>query len=95
MAFLVIGDMEQTPEYLHPLTEYLRARELLRQGETVAAAEAIEQAFGSEEPSSFLRQNVDTALDEKSPAGNVLIDGIYGEMKWIQRQTAAPRKRQS
>jgi len=81
------------PEYLHPLLEYLKARELHRQGETDEAAKALERAFDSEEPNPFLRQNLDIALDEKRPAGGVVLDGIYGEMKWIQRKTATPRKR--
>ena len=85
--------MEQAPEYLRPLAEYLRARELFRQGEAVAGAEAVERAFGSEHPNLFLRGNLDIALDEKSPAGSVLLDGIYGEMKWVQRKTAMPRRR--
>ena len=81
------------PEYLRPLSEYLRARELYRQGEPVAAAEAIERAFGSEETNGFLRRNLDAALDETSPAGKVVLDGIYGETKWRQRKTASPRRR--
>jgi hypothetical protein len=81
------------PEYLHPLLEYLKAKEFHRQGETDEATKALERAFGSEDPNPFLRQNLDIALDEERPAGNVVLDGIYGEMKWIQRQIATPRKR--
>ena len=84
--------MQISPEYLYPLTDYLQARELRRQGKTEVAAQALERAFGSNEPNSFLRQNLDKALDESKPAGSVVLDGIYGEMKWIQRQTAKPRK---
>jgi hypothetical protein len=84
--------MEQQPEYLRPLSLYLRARELHREGETGEAAKALERAFGSEEANPFLRQNLDIALDESRPAGSVVLDGIYGEMKWIQRQIATPRK---
>ena len=80
------------PEYLHPLLEYLKARELHHRGETDEAARALERAFDSEEPNPFLRQNIDIALDEKRPAGGVVLDGIYGEMKWIQLKTATPRK---
>jgi len=81
------------PEYLHPLLEYLKAKEFHRQGETDEATKALERAFGSEDSNPFLRQNLDIALDESRPAGSVVLDGIYGEMKWIQRQTATPRKR--
>jgi|GEM_PF-2633397 len=84
--------MEQ-PEYLRPLNQYLRARELLQQGELPAAAKTLEQAFGSEEPNLFLRHNLEVALNEASPAGQAVLDGIYGEMKWVQRKTAIPRKR--
>jgi len=80
-------------EYLHPLLDYLKAKEFHRQGETDEATKALERAFGSEEPNPFLRQNLDIALDESRPAGSVVLDGIYGEMKWIQRKTATPRKR--
>ena len=79
-------------EYLHPLLEYLKARELHHRGETDEAVRALERAFGSEEPNPFLRQNLDIALDESKPASSVVLDGIYGEMKWIQRKTAMPRK---
>ena len=80
------------PEYLHPLLEYLKAKEFHRQGETDEATKALERAFGGGEPNPFLRQNLAIALDESKAAGNVVLDGIYGEMKWIQRQTATPRK---
>ena len=80
------------PGYLHPLLEYLKAKEFHRQGETGEAAKALERAFGSGEPNPFLRQNLGVALDESRPAGSVVLDGIYGEMKWIQRQTAIPGK---
>ena len=86
------SEMEQQPEYLRPLSLYLRARELRRKGEKEEAAKAVEQAFGSEEANPFLRQNLDIALDESKPTGSVVLDGIYGEMKWIQRQTATPKK---
>ena len=79
-------------KYLYPLTEYLKARELTRQGINEGAAQAIEHAFSSDEPNAFIRNNLDTALDESKPAGTVLLDGIYAEMKWIQRKTATPRK---
>ena len=82
------------PEYLHPLLDYLKAKEFHRQGETDEATKALERAFGNEDPNPFLRQNLDIALDESKAAGNVVLDGIYGEMKWIQRQTATPRKSQ-
>jgi hypothetical protein len=82
------------PEYLHPLLDYLKAKEFHRQGETDEATKALERAFGSEDPNPFLRQNLDIALDKSKTAGNVVLDGIYGEMKWIQRQTATPRKSQ-
>jgi hypothetical protein len=82
----------QEPAYLGPLQGYLKARDLLREGEEVAAAEALEGAFGAEEPNSFLRRNLEIALDEKEPAGLVVIDGIYGEMKWRQRRSAKPRR---
>ena len=84
---------EGKPEYLHPLADYISARERFQQGEMEEAAKAIERAFGSEEANPFLRRNVDIALDESCPAGVVVLDGIYGEMKWIQRKTATPRKR--
>jgi len=84
---------EVKPEYLQPLADYLRAREHFRQGEKEESARAIEQAFGSEGPNPFLRRNLDIALDVTHPAGIVVLDGIYGEMKWIQRKTATPRKR--
>ena len=80
------------PEYLQPLADYLRARERFQQGEKAESARAIEQAFGSEGPNPFLRRNLDIALDVTHPAGIVVLDGIYGEMKWIQRKTATPRK---
>ena len=83
--------MEQ--KYLQPLTDYITARERFRQGEREEAARAIERAFGSEEPNPFLRRNLDIALDVSCPAGIVVLDGIYGEMKWIQRKTAIPRRR--
>lgn len=86
--------MEQSTQYLQPLIGYLQAKDHLRQGEPVAAAEAIEQVFGSDS-NAFLRQNVDIALDETTLAGLVLLDGIFGEMKWIQRKTATPRRHQS
>lgn len=86
--------MEQSAQYLQPLVGYLKAKDRLRQGETVAAAEAIEEVFGSDS-NAFLRQNVDIALDETTLAGLVLLDGIFGEMKWIQRKTATPRRHQS
>ena len=81
-------------EYLHPLLEYLKAKEFHRQGETDEATKALGRAFGSEEANPFLRQNLNIALDESKPAGSVVLDGIYGEMKWIQRKTATPRKSQ-
>jgi len=84
---------EVKAEYLQPLAEYIKAREHFQQGEREEAARAIEQAFGSEEPNPFLRRNLDIALDVSRPAGMVVLDGIYGEMKWIQRKTATPRKR--
>ena len=80
------------PEYLHPLLEYLKSKEFHRQGETDEATKALERAFDSEDPNPFLRQNLDIVLDESKPAGSIVLDGIYGEMKWIQRQTATPRK---
>jgi len=80
------------PEYLHPLLEYLKAKEFHRRGETDEATKALERAFDSEDPNPFLRQNLDIVLDESRPAGSIVLDGIYGEMKWIQRQTATPRK---
>ena len=84
---------EVKPEYLQPLADYLRARERFQQGEMEEAAEAIERAFGGEEANPFLRRNLDIALDVTHPAGVVVLDGIYGEMKWIQRKTATPKKR--
>ena len=78
---------------MQPLADYLRARERFQRGEKAESARAIEQAFGSEEPNPFLRRNLDIALDVTHPAGVVVLDGIYGEMKWIQRKTATPRKR--
>lgn len=92
MAFCFMGN-EGKPEYLHPLVEYLRAREHFHHGEKEEAARAIEQAFGNEAANPFLRRNLDIALDESSPAGVVMLDGIYGEMKWAQRKKATPRKR--
>ena len=80
------------PEYLHPLLDYLKAKEFHRQGETDEATKALERAFGNEDPNPFLHQNLDIAFDESKAAGSVVLDGIYGEMKWIQRQTATPRK---
>ena len=80
------------PEYLHPILEYLKAKDFHRQGATGEAAKALERAFGSGEPNPFLRQNLGVALDESGPAGSAVLDGIYGEMKWIQRQTATPGK---
>lgn len=85
---------EVIAEYLQPLADYLKAREHFQQGKREEAARAIEQAFRSEESNPFLRRNLDIALDVSHPAGIVVLDGIYGEMKWIQRKTATPRKRQ-
>lgn len=82
--------MEQLA-YLGPLRQYLKARDLLREGDEAAAAQALESSFGAEEPNPFLRRNLEQALDEKEPAGLVVLDGIYGEMKWNQRRTAVPR----
>lgn len=82
-------------EHLNPLVEYLRARDLLREGHTTEAAERIEKAFGTAVPNSFLRRNLSTALDVEEPAGQILLEGIYGEVKWLQRKSASPRKRPS
>jgi len=84
---------EVKAEYLQPLAEYIKARERFQRGEKEESARAIEQAFGSEGPNPFLRRNLDIALDVTHPAGIVVLDGIYGETKWIQRKTATPRKR--
>ena len=81
-------------EYLQPLNLYLEARERYRQGSTESAAEALEKAFGSQSPNDFLRRNLDAILDETTQTGQILLDGIYGEMKCIQRETAEPRKKQ-
>lgn len=83
---------EVKPDYLHPLADYIRARECFQHGEKEEAARAIERAFGSEESNPFLRRNLDIALDVTHPAGMVVLDGIYGEMKWIQRKTPISRK---
>jgi hypothetical protein len=79
-------------DYLKPLENYLKARDLQRQGMPELAAGCLEKAFGSIEPNGFLRRNLDRALDETKAAGSLVLEGIFGEMKWMQRQTVKPRK---
>lgn len=67
----------------------------MRRGQAEESAGALEGIFGAQQPNPFLRQNLAMALDERTAGGSVLLDGIYGEMKWIQRQSAEPRKSHS
>jgi hypothetical protein len=79
--------------YLSPLSEYLKARDLFHDRKGEAAAGILERVFGSDRPNTFLRGNIGAVLDHTTPAGQVLLDGIYGEMKCLQRKMASPRKR--
>jgi hypothetical protein len=72
-------------KHLKPIVDYLAARDLAQAGKSEEAAEKLEGVFGSTKPNEFLRSNLKVALDPATPAGEIVLDGVYGEMKRVQR----------
>lgn len=79
-------------EYLEPIKDYLAARDLLQAGKGDEAARKLEGIFGSTQPNAFLRNNLQVALDPATPPGAILLDGVFGEMKRVQRGDASVRR---
>ena len=72
-------------QHLQPILDYLEARDLYRQNKTEEAGRALSRAFGEESQNVFLQQNIDIALDAPRLSGRIVLDGIYGESRWIQQ----------
>ena len=71
--------------HLQPILDYLEARDLYHQNKTEEAGKALSRAFGEESQNVFLQQNLDVALDTSRLSGKMVLDGIYGESRWIQQ----------
>ena len=72
--------------HLQPILDYLEARGLYRQNKTEEAGRALSRAFGEEGRNAFLQQNLNVVLDTSRLSGRIVLDGIYGESRWIQRK---------
>lgn len=51
-----------------PLKDYLVARDALKEGNLFIAAQRLADALGADQPTEYMRQNLDKLLDGNMPA---------------------------